>query len=434
MGAAELPPGPRMPAALQTVGWLARHLPFLERVRRDLGSTFTLRFTGVGRYVFVSDAESTKELFSGDREHGLPEGRTLLLEPVLGPRSLLVLEGTEHLRRRRLMLPPFHGERMRAYEDTLVAVVAREVEGWPRDAAFPIRERTQAITLEVILRAVFGVEEGRRYEELREALTEMLEAARRVFAQALALLTRPLGQRGPYAPFQRLIDRVDGLLAAEVAERRRTANLDEREDVLSMLVGARFDDGTSMDDAELRDQLMTLLVAGHETTATALAWAFDMLLHNREVHARARAAAADGDDRYLVAVGDEAQRLRPVVPSVGRKLGVAGEYGGYEIPAEESVLVATYLLHTNPDLYEDPYEFRPERFLDSKPQTYAWLPFGGGIHRCLGAAFAELELRVVLGEVLRRVDLRPASPAAERSMLPGVTLVPIGGTRVAVAN
>jgi len=434
MTADGLPPGPRQPAALQTLGWLARHVPFLERVRSDLGPTFTLRFTGMGHYVLVSDAESTKRLFGGDREHGLPEGRTRLLEPVLGLRSLLVLEGVEHMRRRRLMLPPFHGERMRAYEGTIATAAAKEVEGWRRGAVFEIRERTQAITLEVILRAVFGVTEGSRYEELREALSVMLEASRRAFTQTIGLLTRPLGRYGPYAPFQRLVDRVDRLLAAEIAERRRAPHLDEREDVLSMLVGARFDDGTSMDDAELRDQLMTLLVAGHETTATALAWAFDMLLHNPEVHARARAAAADGDDRYLAAVGDEAQRLRPVVPSVGRKLGVAGEYGGYEIPAEESVLVATYLLHTNPDLYEDPYEFRPERFLDSKPQTYAWLPFGGGIHRCLGAAFAELELRVVLGEVLRRVDLRPASPAAERSMLPGVTLVPIGGTRVAVAS
>ncbi len=425
-----LPPGPRRPAALQTVGWLARHLPFLEGVRRDYGPTFTLRFTGVGRYVLVSDPESTKRLFSADRDHGLPEGRTRVLEPVLGPRSLLVLEGQEHMRRRRLMLPPFHGERMRTYEDTVIGATVEEVESWPGGVGFPIRERTQAITLEVILRAVFGVAEGRRYEELREALSAMLEAARSI-AHSLALLTRPAGSFGLYGRYQRLIDRVDSLLFAEIAE-RRGSRLDERDDVLSLLVGARFDDGSSMDDGELRDQLMTLLVAGHETTATALAWAFDMLLHNPETLARASRAAREGDERYLVAVGDEAQRLRPVVPSVGRRIGSAGEYGGYEIPAGESVLVATYLLHTNPDVYEDPYEFRPERFLDSRPQTYAWLPFGGGIHRCLGAAFAELELRVVLREVLARVELRPAASRPERSVLGGVTLVPVGGTPVMV--
>ena len=428
-----LPPGPREPAPLQLAGWLNRHIPFMERCRERYGETFTLRFTGVGTLVFVTDPASTRALFSTDREHSLPDGRDVLLEPILGERSVLLLEGAEHMRRRKLMLPPFHGERMRAYERTIADAVAAEVSRWPRGTAFPIRGRMQAITLDVILRAVFGVGDGARHEELRRGLSRVLGVARRPAAQALGLATRPLGRRGPYGYFQELLDTTDALLAAEIAERRRDPRLDEREDVLSLLVGARFEDGSAMNDRELRDQLMTLLVAGHETTATALAWAFDMLLHDEAALARAREAATGGEDRYLDAVGEEAQRLRPVITSVGRRLGAPGVYGGNELPPGTSVMTSTYLLHTRSDVYPEPYAFRPERFGGKRPETYAWLPFGGGIRRCIGAAFAQLEMRVVLREVLARVDLRAASPERELPFLSGITLVPRGGTLVTVA-
>jgi cytochrome P450 len=256
---------------------------------------------------------------------------------------------------------------------------------------------------------------------------------RRPLSQVLAEATRPLGRYGPYAPFQRLLDRTDDVLAAEIARRRADPELATRDDILSLLVAARFDDGSRMDDGELRDQLMTLLVAGHETTATALSWAFDLLLHDPVAGERARAAAREGDERHLDAVAMEAQRLRPVITSVGRRIGVAGRYGGRELPAGTSVMVSTYLLQTRPDLYPDPYAFRPERFLEGRAESYAWLPFGGGTRRCLGAAFAALEMRVVLREVLASVDLRPAAPRRERPRLAGITLVPRRGARVRVA-
>jgi cytochrome P450 len=427
-----LPPGPRQPALVQTGRWLTRHLPLLEDCRRRYGDAFTLRFTGLDPLVFVNDPESAKRIFSADRENTLPEGRSLTLEPVLGSRSLLLLEGEEHMKRRKLMLPPFHGERMRAYEEAITEVTAAEIAGWPRSGDFPIRERMQAITLEVILAAVFGVADGPRHDQLRDLLGRVLEQTRRPLATALSIATRPLGRYGPFAPFQRLLDETDEVLAAEIAERRRDPGLGEREDILSMLVSARFDDGTEMSDRELRDQLMTLLAAGHETTATALAWAFDFLLHDPEALARARESAG-GDSAYLDAVGTESQRLRPVITTVGRKLGTPGTYAGHELDAGTSVMVTTYLLHTRPDVYPDPYEFRPERFLGERPDTYSWTPFGGGIRRCIGAAFATLEMRVVLREVLNRVELRPACPERELPRLAGITLIPRDGTRVRLA-
>ncbi len=429
-----LPPGPRQPAAVQTLRWLTRHLPLMEDCRARWGDAFTLRFSTLPPLVFVSDPGSTKRIFAGDRQNSLPAGRSLTLEPVLGPRSLLLLEGEEHLRRRRLMLPPFHGERMRAYEDAIAAVARAEVDSWPRGEPFELRERMQSITLEVILAAVFGVADGPRHDRLRELLGRVLEQTRRPLASALAALTRPLGRLGPYGPFQRLLDETDAVLFEEIADRRRDPRLAEREDILSMLVAARFDDGSEMDDRELRDQLMTLLAAGHETTATSLAWAFDFLLHDAAALDRAREAAASGGDDHLDAVATEALRLRPVITSVGRKLAEPGSYGGHELPAGTSVMVAIYLLHTRPDVYPDPYEFRPERFAGSRPDTYSWVPFGGGIRRCLGAAFAQMEMRIVLREVLTRAELRPASPRREVPRLAGITLVPQAGARVVAAT
>jgi cytochrome P450 len=328
------------------------------------------------------------------------------------------------------MLPPFHGARMRAYEDTVREVVARDIETWPTGEPFPMRDRMQAITLDVILAAVFGVADGPRHDRLRELLGRVLEQTRRPLASALAVMTRPLGRFGPYGPFQALLDETDAVLAEEIADRRRDPALADREDILSMLVAARFDDGSEMDDRELRDQLMTLLAAGHETTATALAWSFDFLLHDAGALARARESAAGDDPAYLDAVATEALRLRPVITSVGRKLGAAGTYGGHELPEGTSVMVAIYLLHTRPDVYPDPYAFRPERFLGERPDTYSWIPFGGGIRRCLGAAFAQMEMRIVLREVLNRTELRAADRRLDLPRLAGITLVPKAGARV----
>jgi len=402
-------------------------VPFLERCRERYGETFTLRILRAGRLVLISDPPSIKRLFAADRDNRLPEGRIFILEPILGRHSVLLLEGEEHLRVRRLMLPPFHGERMRAYEETIAAATEREIASWPLGETFALHPRMQAITLEVILGAVFGVEDARRRDELRELLVTILERTRSGRAQFVGLATRRMGPLGPWRRFSGVLERTDAILLEQIAERRRAPDLAERQDILSMLCAARFEDGEPMGDREIRDQLMTLLLAGHETTATALAWAIDLLFHNPEPAARLRESVGAGRGDYLDAVGQETLRLRPVVPQVGRQIAEAGTYGGHELAAGTVVMPAIYLVHTRPDVYREPYEFRPERFLDGGPETFSWIPFGGGTRRCLGATFASFEMRVVLRTLTERAELRPASEAPERIVRRNVTLAPRGG-------
>ncbi len=424
--AAGLPPGPRAPAGIQTARLVLSPIGFFEAGRRRYGDTFTARLLGARKAVFVSDPASLKRLFGADRVNTINRDRNFLLSPVLGPRSILVLEDDEHLRRRRLMLPPFHGERMRAYERVIEEVTEREVSTWRAGRPFPLHPSMQAITLDVILRAVFGVTDGARAERLRADLLAILGATRSPLA--LGLTIPGLGRLGPYRRLRAALEDADRVLAEQISERRADPRLSEREDILSMLVAARFDDGSAMDDREVRDQLMTLLMAGHETTATALAWAFDLLLHAPAELERLRAELAR-DGGYLKAVIEETLRLRPVVPFVGRELRAPAELGGFRLPPGTTVMAAIYLAHTRAETYPDPYAFRPERFLDGGPDTYAWIPFGGGTRRCLGAAFAELEMRIVLDRVLTSVELRAASSRPERAVRRNVTLSPRMGTR-----
>jgi cytochrome P450 family 135 len=420
-----LPPGPTEPPSVQTMRWLLRPIAFLESCRRRFGDAFSVRFLGFQTpMVMLSHPDAIRALY-GEREHGLPAGRAIALLPVVGPRSLLLLEGREHLARRRLMLPPFHGERMRAYESIVRDAVARDVEGWPDGQPFALHPRMQAITLDVILRAVFGVTDPGRRAALAERLGGLLSDTESVGLQFRVLLSRRLGAPDPLARLDAVKQEIDALLFEEIAERRA----DPRDDILSLLIGARFEDGEPMDDGEIRDQLMTLLLAGHETTATGLAWTFDLLL--RHPHALQRAAS--GGERYLRAVVAESLRLRPVVPLAGRRLSSELRVNGHVLPAGTDVTPAIWLAHTRADRYPEPFAFRPERFLEAAPGTYAWIPFGGGVRRCLGAAFAEMEMRVALAEILRRRELRPASARAERVARRNVTFSPAGGTRV-VAN
>ncbi len=425
-----LPPGPSIPAALQTARLVARPLPFFEACRRRYGSTFTAQVLRVGPTVFISDPASIKALFGADRRNSIAPGRQVVLAPVLGERSLLLLEGEEHLRRRKLMLPPFHGERMRAYESVMAEATEREVASWPVGRRFALHESMQAITLEVILRAVFGVEDDERRRHLRETLVGILATTRSPLA--IGMTVGRLRRLPAYRRTGEMLARADEILYAEIADRRRDTELRSRDDILSLLVGARFDDGSAMSDAELRDQLMTLLMAGHETTATGLAWAFDLLFRSPRVTGRLRDELVDGGHEYLDAVVEETLRIRPVVPWVGRQLGAPAELDGYELPVDTVVMPSIYLVHTRPDVYPDPRAFRPERFLDegpgSRPDTYSWIPFGGGTRRCLGASFAQLEMRVVLRTVLGLADLRPATQTAEPIVRRNVTLSPRNGT------
>ncbi len=413
---------------MQTARWLLRPISFLESCRRRYGDTFGVRFLGFKTpMVMLSDPDAIRALYTVP-EHGLPPGRTVALRPIVGPRSVLLLEGREHLARRRLMLPPFHGERMRAYESIVSEVVGRDVDGWPEGQPFSLHPRMQAITLDVILRAVFGVTDPGRRDRLATSLNRLLAGTASAGLQFGVLLSRRLGGPDPLARLHVLREEIDRLLDAEIAERRA----DPREDILSMLIAARFEDGAPMDDAEIRDQLMTLLLAGHETTATALAWTFDLLVRHPSVLARlvAEIDGGGGGDAYVRAVVAEALRLRPVVPLAGRRLSAELRVNGHVLPAGTDVTPAIWLAHTRADRYPEPFAFRPERFLEGAPTTYAWIPFGGGVRRCLGAAFAEMEMRVALAEILRRRTLRPATASAERVARRNVTFSPATGTRV----
>jgi cytochrome P450 family 135 len=425
----ELPRGPLW----QTLAWSFRPLAFMARGREEIGSAFSVRFLGFERpMVLISDPAAVKALYT-ERRNGLPPGRAFALEPVLGARSVLLLEGAEHMARRRLMLPPFHGERMRSYEGVVGEVVTAEIDSWPLGREFPIHTAMQSITLEVILRAVFGIADGPRLDRLRVLLRDILAETGSTRAQLQGLLARRRGS-DPLAGVRTRLGQVDGALFAEIAEHRLRPDLEERDDILSMLMTASFEDGTAMDDQELRDQLMTLLLAGHETTATALAWTFDLLLRHPAELGRLRGSLEAGEEAYLKATIAESLRLRPVIPLAGRRLAEDLVTDDLELPAGTDVTASIWLTHTDPALYPEPLAFRPERFLEAAPETYAWIPYGGGVRRCLGAAFAEFEMRIVLREVLTRCELRKADPSPEKTGRRNITFSPRAGTPVVVES
>ena len=401
---------------------------------RSYGDTFSVKFLGFERpMVMISDPAAIKALYT-ERAHGLPPGRDVFLEPILGSRSLLLLEGADHLAHRKLMLPAFHGERMRSYEPIVEEIVDAEIDSWPLGEEFPIHPRMQAMTLEVILRVVFGVAEGPRLERLRGAAHRACwRRPPRRSPQLIGLAPRRFGGRGPWARFEGQLKAVDELLYAEIAEHRAQDDLEERDDILSMLMLARFEDGGAMSDTDLRDQLMTLLLAGHETTATALAWTFDLLLRHPSALAAPARLARGGRGR--LPAGDD---HRVAAPAAGRAAGRppprprSSSPTACTLPAGTDVTPAIWLTHTRADVYPEPFAFRPERFLEDGPDTYAWIPFGGGVRRCLGAAFAEFEMRIVLREVLTRCELHKADPAPEKIGRRNITLSPKDGTPVVV--
>jgi cytochrome P450 len=429
-----LPPEPKYSPLSQTLRWSFRPLPFMQECRERYGDSFSLKFLGFERpMVMISDPAAIKALYT-ERSHGLPPGRQVVLTPVVGPQSVLVIEGSDHLAHRKLMLPAFHGERMRSYEPIVGEIVDAEIDSWPLGEEFAIHPRMQAMTLEVILRVVFGVAEGPRLERLRGLLTQVLEETASPFTQLVGLAARRFGGRGPWAKFEEQLRAVDELLYAEIAERRAREDFEERDDILSALMQARFEDGGQMGDSDLRDQLMTLLLAGHETTATALAWTFDLLLRHPRELMRLRESLEANEEDYLRATISESLRLRPVVPIAGRRLATDLEAGGLTLPAGTDVTPAIWLAHTRAGSYPEPFAFRPERFLDEPPDSYAWIPFGGGIRRCLGAAFAEFEMRIVLREVLTRCELRKADPRPEKIGRRNITFSPKAGTPVVLTG
>ncbi len=445
----QLPAGPRMPAALQTLGAWSRPTAFLERARARYGPRFTLRFLGQAPFVMLSDPEEIKQLFLASPDVVHPGEGALILEPIVGRNSVILLDEGPHLEQRKLMLPAFHGERMQGLADLMSELTERELAGWPREQAIALHPRLQRLTLEIILRAVFGLEQGAQLDSLRETLGEIL-----AFAESpLSVLPRPRGllaRFGPAARFQRLMDHADELIFEVIAERRvaheqSTGDEAEGEDVLAMLLGACHEDGSPMSPQELRDELMTALVAGHETTASQLAWAFERLAREpavlRELQDELDEGAGEEQaaEEYLTAVVNEILRHKPVLPYAQVSMVKQPiEIGGIHYPPGVALVANAYLLHHDPAIYPEPHAFRPERFLEEAdgraggrgPNTYTFIPFGGGRRRCLGASFALLEMKLVLRIVLERCELRPAGEGAEATRRRNITISPARGAQV----
>jgi cytochrome P450 len=432
-----LPPGPTLPRPLLLGRFILQPTSFLEDCERRYGDYFTLRLSDQRTMVITSDPAAVKTVFTGDPEQMLAGKNNEILRPLLGDRSVLLLDGDAHMRQRRLMLPPFHGERMKAYGETMRAVAERHVAAWPHGTTFAAAPSMQAITLEIILRTVFGLEDGERIERVGAPLRRLLDASAsqlRLLALQVTSSERPR-PRSPWGRFNELVDAADRVVYDELRERRAQSE-GAHDDVLSMLLEARDEDGRPLTDLELRDELMTLLLAGHETTATALSWTLERLVRNPRVVERLLAERREEEaptaSPYLEATIKEALRLRPVVTAVGRHLTAPLEVGGHLLPAGVSINPSIYLLHRRPDLYPEPEAFRPERFLDDPPGTYQWIPFGGGVRRCLGASFALFEKKVVLRTILDRVVLVPQDDPAERVTRRAITFAPKRGARIAV--
>ena len=429
-GSTHLPPGPRAPATFNTIAFVRRPLETLLAWQREYGDVFTVRYLVFGTGVYVADPEAIKELFTGDQSDLRAGEANEPLSPILGHHSVLTLDGPEHMRQRKLLLPPFQGAAVHAFREVIREVAAREVATWSPGAEIVMRDRMRALTFEVICRAVFGVTERARVERLRQALLPVVDTpVGAIFVPER--LRIDLGPLSPWGRLQRHLRRADSLIYEEIERRRGVSNLDERTDVLSLLLRARDEDGKGMSDLELRDELMTMLAAGHETTATGLAFAFDLLLRNPDKLARLRDEMGD-DDAYLNAVVTESLRLRPVIDAVERTLTKPRLVAGHELPPGIRVYPAIALVHRREDLYPQPNEFRPERFLEEGAQSYSWLPFGGGIRRCIGAALAQAEMAEVIRSVLTSVKLEPVRPVPEPIVLRGITLAPRYGTPVRV--
>jgi hypothetical protein len=429
-----------MPAALQALGTWTRPTAFLDRHRARYGKRYKVHFLGQPPFVILSDPEEIKEVLTAPPDVLHPGEGARILEPLIGRNSVILLDEAPHMEQRKLLLPAFHGERMHALEGLMQELTERELADWPREETIELHPRLQSLTLEIVLRAVFGLERGARLDELRELLTAILK-----FTESpLSLLPPPppwleglMRGQGPFGRLQALLAEADALIYELIDERRRKNDgAPDGADVLALLLAATHEDGSPMSPAELRDELMTALVAGHETTASQLAWAFMHLAREPVVCARLTDELDAGeDDEYLTATIQEAMRRRPVLPNAEPRLVKQPiEIGGFSYSPGVVLVINAHLVHHDPDIYPDPYAFRPERFLESAggraPGTYTWLPFGGGRRRCIGASFALLEMKVVLRAVFERCELTPVGAKPEVARRRSITISPSRGAQV----
>lgn len=425
-----LPPGPTFPAPIQLLATWKRPAASLERLRQRYGPRVTVQLPFQPPFVILSDPDDIKELFTAAPDVLHPGEGARVLEPLVGRNSVILLDEAPHLEQRKLLLPAFHGEKMQRLVGLMSELTRREVQTWPTGQPVALHAPLQRLTLEIILRTVFGLDRGSRLDDLRTLLTEVLRYSESPLS-VLPALRRWTSWTATMRRFARVSAETDRMLRELIEERRREGPGD-RDDVLAMLLTARHEDGSEMSWDELRDELLTALVAGHETTASQLAWAFEQLAREPGVAAQIAAEAdAGGGDAYLTATVNEILRHRPVLPNAEPRLTKREvTIGGFTYPRGVALLASAYLVHHDPDIYPDPYAFRPERFLDTAPGTYTWIPFGGGRRRCLGASFAVQEMKIVLREVAGRFTLAPGAGRREQTGRRGITFSPTGGATV----
>jgi cytochrome P450 len=435
-GGVRLPPSLPLPRAMQTLRFSIRQIEFVFRARRELGEVFQLRGSIDDDIEAITcHPDHVRSLFTAKPEEAPSLTGESPLRPIVGPNSVLTAVGPRHMRQRKLLLPPFHGEAVERYTAMIAAAADREIDGWPVGTPFALAPRMQAITLDVIMAGIFGVEgspaKGTPEYELRRVLRRLVALSTRPEAQLFELLN--LGSDEPVGPTRLFLQLLDRQLYAVISARREAPR---GTDILSLLFDAETEDGERLTDQELRDELLTLVLAGHETTANTLAWAFERLLRHPAEYDRVRDVARSDDDAdgYLEATIHETMRSRPVIPVIGRRVMVPWQLGEYRMPADSSILISILLVHHREDVYPDPFSFRPERFVGRKPGTYTWIPFGGGIRRCLGAALAMAEQRVVLGAIARRADLEAPDPRPEHARHRNVTMIPAQGARVVMRS
>jgi cytochrome P450 len=433
------PPAVMQPRLLQTLRFNQRQIEFVFRARRELGEVFRMRGTipGPGP-VITSHPDHVRSLFTAKPEQAPSLTGESPLRPIVGPSSVLTAVGPRHLRQRKLLLPPFHGEAIEQYAQMIADAAEREIGRWPLDRPFALAPRMQAITLDVIMAGIFGIEgrpeRGTPEHWLRYATKRLVAASTWPAAQLAELMN--LNRNEPVGLTRIGLELLDRPTYAVIEKRRRADDLDERRDILSLLLQACTEDGEALSDKELRDELLTLVLAGHETTANQLAWMWERLIRTPAAHDALRDAVRSEDDaaEQVEATIVEAMRSRPVIPIIGRRVKVSWRLGPYAVPAETPVTMSILLVHHREDLYPEPFEFRPERWLGRKPGTYEWIPFGGGTRRCLGAALAMAEQRVVLETMARRLDLEADDPAPERAVHRNVTMIPSHGARVVIRS
>jgi cytochrome P450 len=432
------PPTVPLPRAVQVLRFNQRQIQFVFRARRELGEVFRMRGTVPGGPVVTSHPDHVRSLFTAKPEEAPSLTGESPLRPIVGPNSTLTAVGPRHMRQRKLLLPPFHGEAIERYTEMIAAAADREIAGWPIGRPFALAPRMQAITLDVIMAGIFGIEGrprvGTPEHGLRLATRSLIRASTWPMARVAELMN--VGRDEPVGLTRSGLAILDRPTYAVIAQRRRAADLEERHDILSLLLGARTEDGEALTDRELRDELLTLVLAGHETTANSLAWTWERLVRNPAAYERLRDAVRSDEDaaEHIEASITEGMRSRPVIPIIGRRVMLPWRLGDYAVPADTPITMSILLLHHREDVYPEPFAFRPERWLGRKPGTYEWIPFGGGIRRCLGAALAMAEQRVVHDAIVRRLDLEAAEPEPERALHRNVTMIPARGARVVVRS